>query len=179
MEGWREELVECFFVQKNNYREKFRKAIYASIFLKCISEYYLYCFCTIKNGMDGRGMIELVGDSWCIQNSEGSPSRLCWQFQYSLKDNEVHESFQNHFKINYLWAHFSIILNFFGKWSSVHMVLIYFLGITGFLGKLSPQCSQFCWAAVCQQYKLNFAAFSKRKFHLLWNATLNGVNAAM
>lgn len=54
-----------------------------------------------------------------------------------------------------------------------------FLGIMGFMGKLNSQSSQFCRTAVCQQYELNLTAFSKRKFHLLWNAILNGVNAAM
>jgi len=61
----------------------------------------------------------------------------------------------------------------------MHVILIYSLGITGFMGKLSSQCSQFCRTAVCQRYELNRAAFSKRKFHLLWNAILNGVNASI
>lgn len=66
--------------------------------------YYLYAF---KDGMGGREMMELVGDSWHIQNSGGSLSLFCWQFQYSLKDNEARESFQNHFKINYEHASLS------------------------------------------------------------------------
>lgn len=37
--------------------------------------------------MDGREIIELVGDIWDMQNSEGSLLRLCWEFQHSLKDN--------------------------------------------------------------------------------------------
>lgn len=36
------------------------------------------------------------------------------------------------------------------KMELVHVVLIYFLGITGFMRKLNSQSSQFCRTAVCQ-----------------------------
>jgi len=43
--------------------KKIRKTIYASVSLEFISEHYLYCLYTMKNKMNGGGMVELVGDS--------------------------------------------------------------------------------------------------------------------
>lgn len=81
----------CFLSEECLWWKENRKTMYAWIPLKFISGHYLYCLHTIKTRMDGRGMIKLVGDSWDMQNSGGSPSRLCWQFQRSLKDNEMHK----------------------------------------------------------------------------------------
>lgn len=87
LERW-SELMELFSFKREFLRKK-NQENYVWISLKFISEHYLFTLpLYVKNRMNGREMIELVGDSWDTQNSEGiGLLHLYWEFQHSLKDN--------------------------------------------------------------------------------------------